>query len=124
MLASLPWTMRTAISPAPYLSSVQATRRSGTSSALLCSDIVPLLRLGLTVSGWRDHGTMRGRARGGGAMRLPMRHLAPSLALLVTVLVSAMDITVVSTVLPTIVGELGGLALYSWSFSAYLLTST
>jgi EmrB/QacA subfamily drug resistance transporter len=57
-------------------------------------------------------------------MRLPRRHLAPSLALLVTVLVSAMDITVVSTVLPTIVGELGGLALYSWSFSAYLLTST
>ncbi len=57
-------------------------------------------------------------------MRLPSRDLAPTLALLVTVLVSAMDVTIVSTVMPTIVGELGGLALYSWGFAAYLLTST
>ena len=44
--------------------------------------------------------------------------------LLVTALVSAMDVTIVATVMPTIVGELGGLALYSWVVAAYLLTST
>lgn len=37
---------------------------------------------------------------------------------------AALDATVVGTALPTIVGELGGLPLYPWVFSAYLLTST
>src|SRR5437764_11261496 len=57
-------------------------------------------------------------------MKLPPGRLAPTLALLVTALVSAMDDTIISTVMPTIVGELGGLALYSWAFAGYLLTST
>ncbi len=57
-------------------------------------------------------------------MLLASRRLLPTLALLATVLVSAMDVTVIATVMPTIVGELGGLGLYSWSFSAYLLTAT
>ena len=35
-----------------------------------------------------------------------------------------MDATIVSTALPTIVGQLGGLSLFSWVFSVYLLTST
>src|SRR5207302_838190 len=43
---------------------------------------------------------------------------------LVSALVSAMDVTIVATVMPTIVGELGGLPLYSWVFAGYLLTST
>jgi EmrB/QacA subfamily drug resistance transporter len=50
--------------------------------------------------------------------------LAPTLAMLVAIFVGAMDISIMSTVMPTIVGQLGGLPLYSWSFSAYLLTST
>jgi MFS family permease len=33
-------------------------------------------------------------------------------------------VTIVATVMPTIVGELGGLALYSWVVASYLLTST
>jgi len=37
---------------------------------------------------------------------------------------AALDATVVGTALPTIVGQLGGLAQYGWVFSAYLLTST
>ncbi len=37
---------------------------------------------------------------------------------------SALDVTVVSAAMPTIVGHLGGLSLYPWVFSSYLLTST
>ena len=57
-------------------------------------------------------------------MKRPPGRLAPTAALLVTALVSAMDVTIVATVMPTIVGELGGLALYSWVVAGYLLTST
>lgn len=32
--------------------------------------------------------------------------------------------TVVSTAMPTIVGKLGGLSIYSWAFAAYMITST
>lgn len=31
---------------------------------------------------------------------------------------------VVSTAMPTVVGQLGGLELYAWTFTAYLLSST
>lgn len=37
---------------------------------------------------------------------------------------AALDTTVVQTAMPTIIGKLGGVSLYSWVFSAYLLTST
>ncbi|MCL4532511.1 MAG: MFS transporter, partial [Actinobacteria bacterium] len=37
---------------------------------------------------------------------------------------AALDTTVVGTAMPTIIGDLGGLSLLSWVFSAYLLTST
>ena len=36
----------------------------------------------------------------------------------------ALEATVVSTAMPTVIATLGGLAHYSWVFSAYLLTST
>ncbi|HEV7243124.1 MAG TPA: MDR family MFS transporter [Thermoanaerobaculia bacterium] len=39
-------------------------------------------------------------------------------------LLAALESTVVGTAMPTIVAALGGLAHYSWVFSAYLLTST
>ena len=38
--------------------------------------------------------------------------------------VAALDGTVVSTAMPTIIGDLGGLSEYGWVFSAYLLAST
>src|ERR1700680_549277 len=36
----------------------------------------------------------------------------------------AIEATIVSTAMPQIVGQLGGLQLYSWVFSAFLLTQT
>lgn len=46
-----------------------------------------------------------------------------TLALLVATFLAAIEVTVVSTAMPTIVGELGGLELISWVFAIYLLTS-
>lgn len=45
-------------------------------------------------------------------------------ALMLVMLLAALDQTIVSTALPTIVGELGGLNELSWVVTAYLLTST
>ncbi len=45
-------------------------------------------------------------------------------ALALAVLLASLDQTIVSTALPTIVGELGGLAHLSWIVTAYLLAST
>src|SRR5947207_10893683 len=39
-------------------------------------------------------------------------------------LLAALDSTIVSTALPTIVGELGGLARLAWVVTAYLLAQT
>ena len=36
----------------------------------------------------------------------------------------AMDTNIVATAMPTIIGLLGGISLYSWVFSIYLLTTT
>ena len=44
--------------------------------------------------------------------------------LTVALLLSALDETVVATVLPRIVSEVGGVSQYSWVFTAYMLTST
>ncbi|MDA8209650.1 MAG: MFS transporter, partial [Actinomycetota bacterium] len=44
--------------------------------------------------------------------------------LMLGMLLSALDQTIVSTALPTIVGDLGGLNHLSWVVTAYLLTST
>src|SRR5690242_9916154 len=45
-------------------------------------------------------------------------------ALLLVMLLASLDQTIVSTALPTIVGDLGGLAHLSWVVTAYLLAST
>lgn len=47
-----------------------------------------------------------------------------TVALMLGLFMSSMEVTVVSTAMPTIAAELGGLALYSWVFSAYMVTST
>lgn len=44
--------------------------------------------------------------------------------LLLGITLAALEATVVGTAMPTVVASLGGLAHYSWVFSAYLLTST
>ena len=45
-------------------------------------------------------------------------------ALLLAIFMAAMEMTVVSTAMPTVVAELGGALHYAWVFSAYMLTST
>jgi len=46
------------------------------------------------------------------------------ISLLLSLSMAAMEMTVVSTAMPTVVGDLGGIHLYSWVFTGYLLTST
>ncbi len=45
-------------------------------------------------------------------------------ALMLTVALAAMDITIVATAVPQIVGDLGGFERFSWLFSIYLLAQT
>ena len=46
------------------------------------------------------------------------------IALMASLLLSALDTTIVSTAMKTITGELHGMALYVWPFTIYMLTST
>ena len=52
------------------------------------------------------------------------RILAIYSGLMVTLLLAALDQTIVATALPQIVGDLGGLTQYSWVFTAYMLATT
>lgn len=52
------------------------------------------------------------------------RRWAVTVGVMTGMLLAALEATVVGTAMPTIVAALGGLAHYSWVFSAYLLTST
>src|SRR5436190_1183269 len=45
-------------------------------------------------------------------------------SLMLGVALTALDTTIVGTAMPTIVGQLGGVQLYSWVVASYLLTST
>jgi EmrB/QacA subfamily drug resistance transporter len=46
------------------------------------------------------------------------------LAVMLSIFLAAMESTVVATAMPRVVGSLGGLEMYSWVFSGFLLTST
>src|SRR3954471_21847153 len=52
------------------------------------------------------------------------RILAIYAGLMVTLMLAALDQTIVATALPQIVGDLGGLSQYSWVFTAYMLATT
>src|SRR3989442_6577942 len=54
----------------------------------------------------------------------PGRRWAVTAGLLLCLFLAALEATVVSTAMPTVVTSLGGLDQYGWVFSAYLLTST
>jgi MFS family permease len=54
----------------------------------------------------------------------PKRRWFVTAGVMTGMLLAALEATVVGTAMPTIVAALGGLAHYSWVFSAYLLTST
>ena len=45
-------------------------------------------------------------------------------ALLLGMFLAAMEMTVVSTAMPTAVGDLGGIHLYAWAFTSYMLAAT
>ncbi len=58
-------------------------------------------------------------------MDAPLREVWPVVvAVQLGVLLAALDATIVGTAMPTVVGALGGVALYPWVFSAYMLAST
>lgn len=44
--------------------------------------------------------------------------------IMLSLFMASMESTVIATAMPTIVAQLGGLSIYSWAFSAYMLTST
>jgi len=54
----------------------------------------------------------------------PRRRRAVTLALVLVTSLAAFESTVVSTAMPTIIGDLNGLPVYSWVFSLYLLAAT
>ncbi|UUU42197.1 MDR family MFS transporter [Streptomyces sp. NBC_00162] len=61
---------------------------------------------------------------GPAAERASREVLVPIGALLLGLLIAALDQTIVSTALPTIVSDLGGMAHLSWVVTAYMLAST
>lgn len=52
------------------------------------------------------------------------RIILVTVGIMLSLFLASMESTVVSTAMPTIVAQLGGLEHYSWVFSAYMLTST
>src|SRR5215468_4106996 len=47
-----------------------------------------------------------------------------TVALFVSTFLVSLDTSVVSTAMPTVIGQIGGIQLYAWVFASYLLTST
>ncbi|MEW6183348.1 MAG: MDR family MFS transporter [Bacillota bacterium] len=46
-----------------------------------------------------------------------------TVAVMLATFLAALDMTIVGTAMPTIIGRLGGMSLFAWVFSVYLLTS-
>ena len=77
----------------------------------------------------RHNFLMRSDRKGSSSAPVPSRLRNQSIrtvfaALILVLLLAALDQTIVSTALPTIVGELGGVTHLSWVVTAYLLAST
>lgn len=54
----------------------------------------------------------------------PSRRATVTLGVMLGLFLGALEATVVGTAMPTVIASLGGLHIYSWVFSAYILTST
>ncbi|MEZ4864620.1 MAG: MDR family MFS transporter [Caldilineaceae bacterium] len=52
------------------------------------------------------------------------RTMITTVGIMLSLFMASMETTVIATAMPTIVSQLGGLAIYSWVFSIYMLTST
>ena len=57
-------------------------------------------------------------------VKTPTKRLTVTIGILIGMFLAALEATVVGTAMPTVISSLGGLELYSWVFSAYLLAST
>ena len=57
-------------------------------------------------------------------MKPSRKRLTVTIGILIGMFLAALEATVVGTAMPTVIASLGGLELYSWVFSAYLLAST
>ena len=53
---------------------------------------------------------------------MPSNRIMVTVAVLLGTFLAALDTTIVGTAMPTIIGRLGGMSLFSWVFSIYLLT--
>jgi EmrB/QacA subfamily drug resistance transporter len=54
----------------------------------------------------------------------PSRRAMVLAGVMAAMFLAAMESTVVATAMPTVIASLGGIRIYSWTFSAFLLTST
>ena len=54
----------------------------------------------------------------------PVRRSLIVACIMLSLFMSAIEVTIVATAMPQIVRDLGGFAYYSWVFSAFLLTQT
>ncbi|MBM4456797.1 MAG: MFS transporter [Chloroflexi bacterium] len=52
------------------------------------------------------------------------RIIVVTVGVMLSLFMAAVESTVIATAMPTIITQLGGLAIYSWAFSAYMLAST
>src|ERR1700730_10204534 len=63
-------------------------------------------------------------SQGGGRRLYGFALVSVLAALMLTLLLEALDQTIVGTALPKIVGQLNGFSLYTWVATAYLLASS
>jgi len=56
-----------------------------------------------------------------GRLAAPQRRRLIIAAMLISTFMAAVEVTVISTAMPTIVGQLGGFDLFTWAFGVYLL---
>ena len=52
------------------------------------------------------------------------RTILTTIGIMLGLFMASMETTVIATAMPTIVSQLGGLTIYSWAFSVYMLAST
>src|SRR5262245_56991634 len=92
-----------AFGPIPYCARSASARRARAATEMR-SDMLPEIRPGLA-----ETPSLRARVLAG---------------VMLAIFLGAMESTVVATAMPTVVTPLGGIEIYSWVFSGFLLTST
>ncbi len=86
----------------------------------------PSTSIATAAGGGGASGVQSSQANGAYATAMPSRRNTALIigGLLTGMLLAALDQTIVATAGPTIISDLGGLSLYAWVFSAYILTQT